>query len=256
MDINVRGLMSLPAQQRYRLLADRLNAYRLWAYEDLFPSAFADAVDIIYTRGEQHVDAQRFVDHTFINLITRPGDLVALCRRIPAEHLRLAVVEAYVRHPLVPRDVLAAMGASGEVYRELPPGGWAEVPMLLHASARLNAEPTRRFELHELVPFGTVHDRPCARSVLHSALEADQLTDQARAAVLSPGGAEIPAPAFHGGQRAQVVVNERNRTPHCGSVRDKVWHYRDQQWYFFLRDDSGRKISKRYSAADLQARCF
>ncbi|MFK4211532.1 hypothetical protein [Streptomyces sp. NPDC030920] len=95
------------------------------AYEDLFPSAFADAVDIIYTRGEQHPDAQQFVDHTFINLIAKPGDL-------------------------------------------------------------------------------------------------------ARAAVLSPGGAEIPAPAFHGGQRAQVVVDDRNRTPHCGSVRGKVWHFRDQ----------------------------
>lgn len=254
MDINVHGLMSLPAGQRYRLLADRLNACRLWAHEDLFASVFADAVDIIYARSEQQLDAQRFVEHTFINLITRPGDLVELCRRIPAEHLRLAVVEAYVRHPLVSHDVLAAMGASGEVYRELPPGGWAEVPMLLHASGRLNAEPTRRFELHELIPFGTVHDRSCARSVLHSALEADQLSDQARAAVLSPGGAEIPAPAFYEGQQVQVVLNDRNRTPRCGAVRDKVWHHKDQQWYFFLRDDSGRKIGKRYSAADLQAR--
>ncbi|MFF4084450.1 hypothetical protein ACFYZN_34410 [Streptomyces sp. NPDC001777] len=256
MDVNVHELMSLPAGQRYRLLADRLNACRLWAYEDLFPSVFADAVDLVYARQEQHLNARRFVEHTFINLITRPGDLVELCRRIPAEDLRLAVVEAYVRHPLVAHDVLAAMGASGELYRELPPGGWTEVPMHLYASARLDAEPGRRFELHELLPFGTVHDRSSARSVLRSALEADQLTDQARAAVLSPGGVEIPAPAFHEGQRAQVVLNDRNRTPRRGAVRDKVWHHRDQQWYFFLRDDSGRKISKRYSAADLQARCF
>ncbi|MFJ2899812.1 hypothetical protein ACIO87_33720 [Streptomyces sp. NPDC087218] len=124
MDINVHELMSLPAGPRYRLLADRLNACRLWAHEDLFPSVFADAVDRVHAREEQHLNARRFVEHTFINLMARPGGLVELCRRIPAEDLRLAVVEAYVRHPPVAHDVPAAMGASGELYTAvLSPGG-------------------------------------------------------------------------------------------------------------------------------------
>jgi hypothetical protein len=246
-------LMSLPAHHRYRLLADRFRAHRLWAHEDLFAEVFTDAVDLIHVRGTKLPDAQRFIDYTFINLITRPGDLVALCRRIPTDGLRLTVVEAYVRHPLTPHDIVIAMGASREVYQELPAGGWTEQPMYLHATARLNAEPTRRFDLHELFPFGTEHDRSAARSALHTALATDQLTDQAKAAALNPGRAELPPPTFHDGQHVQVVLNDHNRTPHLGTIRTKVWHYKDQRWYFFLRDDTGRKISKRYAAADLQA---
>ncbi|MGC0415870.1 hypothetical protein [Embleya sp. AB8] len=252
MDLDIHGLMSLSAHARHRLLADRLHARRLWAYEDIFAAAFAEAVGLVYVRREQHLDARRFVELTFIDLITRPGDLVALCRRIPDRELRLVVVEEYVRHPLVAHDILAAMGASGEVYRELPRGGWTEVPMHLYASTRLAAaEPGRRFDLHELVPFGTVHDRSAARSVLRSALEGDQLTDEARAFVLAPGGAEIPEPTLCEGERVRVVLNEHNRTAHCGTIRAKVWHYRDRCWYFFLRTDSGRKVAKRYAATDL-----
>ncbi|MER7756800.1 hypothetical protein [Kitasatospora sp. NPDC097643] len=49
------------------------------------------------------------------------------------------------------------------------------------------------------------------------------------------------------------MVNTRNHTPHHGTVRDKVRHYKDQQWYFLLRTASGRKLTKRYPAADLRA---
>ena len=245
--------MSLPAHHRYRLLADRFHAHRLWAHEDVFAEVFADAVDLLYVRGHQLPDAQRFVDHTFINLITRPGDLVALCRRIPTDDLRLTVVEAYVRHPLVPLDILIAMGASSEVYRELPAGGWTEVPMYQYATDRLNAEPTRRFDLHELFPFGTEHDGSAARSALHTALATDQLTERASTTARGPDRADLPSPVFHDGQPVRVVLNDHNRTPHRGTVRAKVWHYKDQCWYFFLRDHAGRAISKRYAAADLHA---
>ncbi|MCN9244068.1 hypothetical protein NGF19_25355 [Streptomyces sp. RY43-2] len=248
--------MSLPSRQRYRLLGDRMHAFRLWAYEDLFAEVFAEAIDLLHERQEQHfdpqrLDVQRFVDHTYINLITRPGDLVSLCRRIP-EHLRLHVVETYVRHPLARYEVLAAMGGSDEVYRELPSGGWTEIPMYMYGSARLDQEQGRRFDLHDLLPCGAVHDASAAGSLLRAALDGDRLTDQARAAVLAGDGAKLPAPEFQHGQRVHVVVNDRNHTPHRGTVGEKVWHYRDQRWYFFLRDESGRKIRKRYSAADLE----
>jgi hypothetical protein len=45
--------MSLPARQRYELLADRFNAHRLWAHEDRFAEVFADAVDLVFARGDQ-----------------------------------------------------------------------------------------------------------------------------------------------------------------------------------------------------------
>lgn len=180
------------------------------------------------------------------------NNLVALCRRIPTDDLRLTVVEAYVRHPLTPQDILIAMGASGEVWGELPAGGWTELPIYLHAAARLNAEPTRRVDLHELFPFGTEHDRSAARSALRRAL-APTVTDRATNAALSPDGVELPSPILHDGQHVRVVLNDDNRTPHRGTIRTKVWHYKDQCWYFLLRDDTGREISKRYAARDLQA---
>src|SRR5215475_8576760 len=96
-------LMALPADQR----------------DELFAVTFADAVELRYRRGRGG-DVRRFIDYTFLNLITRPGDLVALCRHLATDQLRLATVEAYVHHPLTSHHVVVAMGGSSEVYRELP----------------------------------------------------------------------------------------------------------------------------------------
>lgn len=260
-EFTVHGLMTLATHKRHRLLADRLNAARLWAFEDLFGEAFAEAAAHVFRGGDilglgdgagAYSDARRFVENTFVNLITRPGDLVALCRRLPSESLRSVVAESYVRHPLVSQDILAAMGGCAEVHRELPAGGWTEVPVCLYASRRLADEPTRQFELHELFPFGTDLDRHAAWSGLRAALEANQLTDAGRGAAGPSARPEIPAPVYYEGQYVQVVANGRNRTLHRGMIRDKIWHYKDAQWYYFLRDDSGRKVAKRYSSADLR----
>lgn len=60
-----------------------------------------------------------------------------------------------------------------------------------------------------------------------------------------------PEPVLPIGQRVRVVLSERNRTAHRGTVRDRIWHDKDGCWYFYLQSDSGRKISKRYPAEDL-----
>ncbi|MDH6577416.1 hypothetical protein [Kitasatospora sp. MAP5-34] len=39
---------------------------------------------------------------------------------------------------------------------------------------------------------------------------------------------------------------------HPGVEQEQRAHRR---WYFWLREDSGRKVSKRYTAEDLRARC-
>jgi hypothetical protein len=62
----------------------------------------------------------------------------------------------------------------------------------------------------------------------------------------------VPQPALHLRQPVQVILNDRNRTPHRGRIRRIFWHYTQQRWYFLLRDDSGREISKRYTADVLQ----
>jgi len=251
--INVYQLMALPSDRRYELLADRFHAHRLWAHEELFAVAFADAVDLLYRRRRGDRDVRRFVDYTFLNLITRPGDLVALCRHLATEDLCLTVVEAYVHHPLTPHHVVVAMGGSGEVYRELPASiEWTEAPIYGYAMARLSSEADRRFDVHELFPYGTVHSPLSAQVVLNHALEADRLTDRAKAA-LDAGPIELPMPVFIEGQRVRVVLNDRNRTLHHGMIRGKIWHYENQQWYFQLHDHTGSKINKRYAAEDLHA---
>jgi hypothetical protein len=242
--------MSASSNERFRLLADRLHAQRLWAHEDLFASAFGEAADLLYERSYQAYNARRFVDLTYINLITRPGDLVALCRRLP-EQLQLPVVEAYVRHELVPQDILAAMGGAGDVYRYLPHGGWIETPLYAYGATRLNAEPRRRFDLHELLPYGAAHDLSTSRALLGSALDSDQLTDQARAAALSPDEAALPDPDLYEGDRVHVETDGTDHTPRDGDIRDKAWHYKSRQWYYFIRDTSGRNLTKRYFASDL-----
>lgn len=75
--------------------------------------------------------------------------------------------------------------------------------------------------------------------------------------ILASGNAEIcimnePEPDFSIGQQVKVILNDRNRTPHEGSVREVIWHHKDQLFNFYL-EECGRKISKRYFAEDLQA---
>lgn len=60
-----------------------------------------------------------------------------------------------------------------------------------------------------------------------------------------------PEPEFVQGQRVRVVLNERNRTPHEGTIRAAVWHYKLGRFHYYLLE-GGRKVSKRYAAEDLQ----
>ncbi len=53
------------------------------------------------------------------------------------------------------------------------------------------------------------------------------------------------------GQHVRVLVNERNTTPHVGLIRQASWHHKDQRWMYFLDDDGGRKVHKRYHLEDL-----
>jgi hypothetical protein len=58
-------------------------------------------------------------------------------------------------------------------------------------------------------------------------------------------------PTFHVGQCVRVILNEKNRTPHTGTVRTMVWHYKDGRYYYLL-EEGGKKVSKRYAAEDLE----
>jgi hypothetical protein len=61
---------------------------------------------------------------------------------------------------------------------------------------------------------------------------------------------ELPMPRFSVGQKVVVVLNEKNKTPHTGSVREVIWHYKDSRYNYYL-EENGKKISKRYFEEDL-----
>ncbi len=60
-----------------------------------------------------------------------------------------------------------------------------------------------------------------------------------------------PIPVFSVGQRVRVVLNERNRTPHQGSIRQVIWHYKGGRYNYYL-EEKGKAISKRYYEDDLE----
>jgi hypothetical protein len=64
-----------------------------------------------------------------------------------------------------------------------------------------------------------------------------------------PKGTE---PVFRTGQPVRVVLNEYNRTARRGTVEHSFWHYKHHCWYFHIRDDRGRRVSKQYATEDLQ----
>lgn len=61
---------------------------------------------------------------------------------------------------------------------------------------------------------------------------------------------ELPKPEFQIGDSVKVIVSDRNQTPHTGTIRDVIWHHKDQRYNFYLIE-CGKKVSKRYLAEDL-----
>jgi hypothetical protein len=60
-----------------------------------------------------------------------------------------------------------------------------------------------------------------------------------------------PQPTFVVGQRVRVVLNERNRTPHTGTIREIIRHFQQARYNYYL-EEGGKKVSKRYCEEDLE----
>ena len=60
-----------------------------------------------------------------------------------------------------------------------------------------------------------------------------------------------PEPELAVGQAVRVILNDRNRTPHEGLIREVIWHFKDQRYNYYL-SEGGKKVSKRYLIDDLQ----
>lgn len=63
---------------------------------------------------------------------------------------------------------------------------------------------------------------------------------------------EVPAPEFAVEQSVRVVLDTCNNTPRAGTVREVIWHHKDHCYNYYL-EVGAKRISKRYSAKDLEA---
>jgi hypothetical protein len=61
----------------------------------------------------------------------------------------------------------------------------------------------------------------------------------------------LPLPKFAIGQKVRVRLSVRNRTAHEGTIRDIIWHFKDQRHNYYL-EEGGKKVSKRYYDDDLE----
>ncbi len=62
---------------------------------------------------------------------------------------------------------------------------------------------------------------------------------------------EKPPPAFSIGERVRVILGERNQTSRTGTIREIVWHYKDQRYIYFI-EENGKKVAKRYFQDDFE----
>ena len=63
---------------------------------------------------------------------------------------------------------------------------------------------------------------------------------------------ETPTSKFTVGERVRVILSDRNRTPHQGSITKIHWHFNEQRYYCYL-EENGKQIAKRYFEDDLEA---
>lgn len=61
---------------------------------------------------------------------------------------------------------------------------------------------------------------------------------------------DLPPPEHPLGSFVRVVLNDRNRTPRRGRVREVVWHFKDGRYNYYI-EENGQKVTKRYLAEDL-----
>lgn len=58
-------------------------------------------------------------------------------------------------------------------------------------------------------------------------------------------------PLYAVGDRVDVQLNGINRTPGSGTIHSAIWHFKMGIWHYWILDDKGRKVSKRYASSDL-----
>ncbi len=55
---------------------------------------------------------------------------------------------------------------------------------------------------------------------------------------------------YNVGDHITVEQNHRNKTPRTGTIDRKIWHHKYELWKYYINDDSGNSVTKRYYAID------
>jgi len=155
---------------------------QLAAYEDVAAVVLAKAIELCDAEPQTSVSlgARAVLDHTIAELIHRPRDLLSLVTALPNEDVAIRFLQIYVKHHLASFSVLLGLARLPEVFAQLPKDdSWVEVIVYQHGAALLNEFPQRQFSIEELLPLGVDADRCASRSLLSSALDSNQLTQQA-----------------------------------------------------------------------------
>jgi hypothetical protein len=139
--------------------------------------------------------------------------------------------------------LLTVPGAAGNLVLTCAEPEWTGVPTSWDGA---DIVVTRESEGYRVV------DRGASLDLVTPAIEVKENVKLAEPRRPPGPGAPATEPAFSPGQRVHVIVGERNRTPRSGTVEDRSWHHKHGCWYFHIRDDRGRKVSKRYAAEDLR----
>jgi len=61
-----------------------------------------------------------------------------------------------------------------------------------------------------------------------------------------------PEPVYQVGQTVRVVPGQPNHTSRRGTIREIIWHHKDQCFHYYIAE-AGKRVSKRYKAEDLAA---
>ena len=152
----------------------------LWAREGAFGRVWTRVLDLLISpsnRSDLDSSVRAVADATYLQLVTRPTDLLSLIDS-QREERAIWLLRDYVRHRLARNDVICGLATMPALLARMPQdSGWLEVVVLVYGTRRLNAAPDRRFTIEDLIPLGVDTDRSTSRAVLASALDNNQLAD-------------------------------------------------------------------------------
>ena len=157
------------------ILADPPAFAAVWADDGLLADFGARLL------GQQ--DAYKKLRELVFSWVRSVRDVRCLLR-LADEDGAVMFLDDFVLHRAASIEVISALVASTSTWELFPrQSAWSGHAMFVRGSSMLNANPTRRYDVAELVPIGVDADRTSARALLSSALETGRLTDEAVAEV-------------------------------------------------------------------------